>query len=322
MDRNKMLYRNLMEAIRQKIPDEKSLANLLTQILQIEKDAVYRRIKGKVPFSFLEIVIISEKLDISLDHIVSSDYAKSRPSKFLIDDSIDPTANYYIILDQVVNFLKTAKDKKGTEGGEATNNLPQPLYHLYDNISRYFLFKWKYQYDNSNKKIPYDQIYIPDELRRLQLENVKVNRYLSTGNYVFDNLLFYHLVSEIKLFNSFGLISKEDCRLIKSDLFRIVDDIDSLSKTGRYGDSGNTLNIYISNTNLSVSYCYIITPDVQVSLVKAFTLNGITSMDKETFEKIKNWIEALKRQSTLISGTGEKERILFIDKQYKIIETI
>lgn len=317
-----VLYQNLMETMEQKIPADKSLVNLLTEILQIEKDAVYRRINGKVPFSFFELATISKCLDISLDHIVSSDYSKSRPSRLLINDSIDPTAHYYIILEEVVNILRSAKDKKGTEGSEATNNLPQPLYLMYDNISKFFLFKWKYQYEAPDKKTPYREVVISDKLRKLQLENVKVNRYLSEGNYIFDDLLFYHLISEIRLFMSNGLISDEDWRLIKADLLRILDDICTLSKAGHYEDSGNAINIYVSNTNIPTSYCYIKTPEQRVSLIKAFSLNGIISVDKDTFDKLKHWTDSLKRQSTLISGAGEKERIQFIDKQYSIIETI
>lgn len=109
---NHTLYQNLMEAISQKIPRNKNLVNVLTEILQIEKEAVYRRVNGKVPFSFLEIVTISEKLDFSLDHIVSPVYSKSKPSQFLITEFFDPTADHYIILGEIINFLKLTKAKK------------------------------------------------------------------------------------------------------------------------------------------------------------------------------------------------------------------
>jgi len=321
MDRH-ILYQNLMEAINQKIPRDKNLVNFLMEILQLEKEAVYRRINGKVPFSFLEIATISDKLDFSLDDIVSPDYSKSRPSRFLITEFIDPTANYYTVLEEIVNLLKSTEGKIGTEGCEVTNSLPQPLYLMYENISRYFLFKWKIHNGYTSNITPYNQISIPEELRELQLENIKVSQYLSKSNYIFDNLLFYHIIHEIKLYMSMDLISPEESQLIKTDLHYIVDEIEILARRGAYPDSGNSLNIYVSNINIPTSYCYIQTDDEQISLVKAFSINGVTSTDRRIFEKMKGWIDSIKRQSTLISQTGERERTLFIDEQRKIIESL
>lgn len=316
----KLIYQNLWEAIRLKIPVDNDLVKVLSRMLQLEEDIVYKRIKEKDQFSFSELVIISEKLDISLDYIVNSLNTKKKAIQFQFDNSIDPTSHHYIVLNGVVNLLKSAKNKKNTEGGEATNTIPQPLYLKYENISRYFLFKWKCQFNSEITR--YNDVVIPNKLRKLQLDNVKAVQYLSTTDYVFDNLLFYYVVSEIKLFNSNNLISDKDLQLIKADLFRILEDITLLSKTGLYKDSGNSLNIYISNTNLSASYCYIQTPKLQMSLLKAFSLNGVTSVDKEIFEMLKNRIYTLKRHSTLISATGEKERLQFIDNQYKMVEEI
>lgn len=318
---SKLIYQNVLHAISKKIPADQNMVNVIDNMLQLGKDKVYRRINGEVPFSFLELAIISKKLDISLDHIVSSEYVKKQPSEFIFDGSVNPASHYYILLEEIVNLLKSANGKDGTEGGEATNNIPQPLYFMYENISRYFLFKWKCQFENS-EKISYEKVTIPKKLRKLQLDNIKAFQYLSNTDYIFDNLLFRHLVSEIKSFKLNNLISYKDCQLIKSDLFKILNDINELSKTGCFKESGNTLNIYISNTEIHTSYCYIRTPDQKVSLVKAFSLNGITAVDEETFNKVKVWTDSLKRQSTLISVTGEKERVEFIDEQYKIIETI
>lgn len=60
----------LIEAIKKKIPSKGSIANLLMDILYIGKEAIYRRLRGEVPFTFAEAAIISRKLEISLDDII------------------------------------------------------------------------------------------------------------------------------------------------------------------------------------------------------------------------------------------------------------
>lgn len=321
MDRD-ILYQNLMEAIKQKIPLNKNVVNVLMEILQLQKEAVYRRISGKVPFSFFEIVTISEKLDFSLDDIVNPSYSNSKPSGFLITEFIDPTANYYTVLEEMVMLLRSLKENENAEGCEATNTLPQPIYLMHENISRYFLFKWELQNRERSEIIPYKDITIPPKLREIQLENAHVIENLHTGNYIFDNLLFHHLAEEIKLFRSIDLISEEECRLIKADLFSILEFIQNLAKKGHYENSGNKINIYISAITIPTSYCYIRTDEIQLSLIKAFSINGVTSTEKKIFEKVKCWLDSFKRHSTLISQTGEKERTHFINDQRLAIQSI
>ena len=50
--------------MKEKIPDGVNLANTLMDILYIGKEAVYRRLRGEVPFTLNEASIISKKLDI------------------------------------------------------------------------------------------------------------------------------------------------------------------------------------------------------------------------------------------------------------------
>lgn len=65
-----LLYDTILNAIREKIPNRIILANTLAELLNIEKEAVYRRLRGEVAFSFVEIAAISSSLGISLDNIV------------------------------------------------------------------------------------------------------------------------------------------------------------------------------------------------------------------------------------------------------------
>lgn len=74
-----LLYNDLLEAIKSRIPQKSKLANTLVNLLFIEKEAVYRRLRGDVPFTFAEIAIIAKSLGISLDNVVGSDISRSRP---------------------------------------------------------------------------------------------------------------------------------------------------------------------------------------------------------------------------------------------------
>ncbi len=60
---------NLIEAAKEKFPPKGQLADMLMDTLYIGKEAIYRRLRGEVPFTFQEAAIISKELGISLDRI-------------------------------------------------------------------------------------------------------------------------------------------------------------------------------------------------------------------------------------------------------------
>ena len=61
---------NLIEAMKDKLPVKGKLADMLMDTLYIGKEAVYRRLRGEVPFTFKEAALVSRKLGISLDTII------------------------------------------------------------------------------------------------------------------------------------------------------------------------------------------------------------------------------------------------------------
>ncbi len=319
---NEILYKNLMEVLQQKYPLRVNLANTLMDILSIEKEATYRRLRGEVPFSFSEIAIISRKMGISIDNIIGADTPKSRPFHMKFTEHFEPTEKDYAILEEFVNILRNLKNDPNSEGGEATSVLPQPLYLMHEHVSKFHLFKWKYLYENKSKNIRFGDIVIPERLRKIQLENVMVAKYVASTSYILDNLLFTYLVNDINYFKSVYMINEDDAQQIKKELFIILNELEELTVSGHFIDTNNKIDIYISGVNFPTCYCYIASSNVRVTLLKAFVLNGVTSSDDKVFEELKGWMHSLKRQSILITQSAEKQRIAFFEKQRKIIESL
>lgn len=53
---------NLIEAMKEKLPLKGKLADMLMDTLYIGKEAVYRRLRGEVPFTLQEAALVSRKL--------------------------------------------------------------------------------------------------------------------------------------------------------------------------------------------------------------------------------------------------------------------
>ena len=67
----------LIEAAKEKMPTGTNLANTLMDILYIGKEAIYRRLRGEVPFTLAEAAVISRKLGISLDKMIGVSFSNN-----------------------------------------------------------------------------------------------------------------------------------------------------------------------------------------------------------------------------------------------------
>ena len=68
----KAVVNELISTMREVTPKEGNLANILMDILCMSKEAIYRRLRGEVAFTFSEVAIIAGQLGISLDKIIGN----------------------------------------------------------------------------------------------------------------------------------------------------------------------------------------------------------------------------------------------------------
>ena len=50
--------RQFFEEIREKLPEKNQLVNIVSELLHLHKDAVYRRVRGNTPLTMEEIKIL------------------------------------------------------------------------------------------------------------------------------------------------------------------------------------------------------------------------------------------------------------------------
>lgn len=75
------LQNKFIEAIMKKLPSNELLVSYISRIINLGKEAAYRRIRGQVEFSFSEVLTIIEDLDIPFLELTSnkSEYVIFRP---------------------------------------------------------------------------------------------------------------------------------------------------------------------------------------------------------------------------------------------------
>lgn len=319
---DKSLHDIFIDILRNKIPDHASLANNLVDMLYIGKEAVYRRLRGEVPFTFNEISVIARRMGISLDQLIGTVSERNRPFTFKITRFAYPEEIDYVMIKEYVNLLQNARDEDSdTEMGIAAKMIPDALHLRYKNITRFYLFKWLYQYDNIEGIKKFHEVESTEEMLSILDESKDLYNYIKDVYYIFDKMIFKNIVDDIKYFEKIGLILRKDVEELQESLFSLVDYLENLAITG-VNEVGNKVRLYISNVNFEAGYCYLNSEKYKLNMVRIFTLYDIYSLDHYSLTTASKWMQSLKRGSILISESGEMQRLIFFKEQREIISSL
>jgi hypothetical protein len=314
-------YRKFIEILKETIPEKGKLCTLLVDLLIIEKEAVYRRLRGDVPFSFVEIVKISRHLNISIDNIIGlvSPY-RNHPFHLNTQDYFHMTELDYKLSKDYIAALQAAGSNPYSEFGSTTSVLPMHTTRMHPPLLRFYVLKWMYLFGSPTAVLPYSKIAYPERLKEYHRQYIEAVQDIKYTYFICDELFLVYLTHDIEYFYSIHLLTDEDVAVLKEEIRFFLDFFEKLAIQGSFSN-GNKMDLYISGVNFETSYSYLSSHNIHISMINAFTLGTVTSVDEQACEKMKIWMQALKRTSTLITG-AEKNRILFFEKQRQILERI
>jgi len=287
---------------------------MLAETLCMEKGAIYRRLRGEVPFSFFEAVNIAEKLNISINSFIYPDSMQIDRFEIAEYASINGEAcsNYLSLID-------LAKNDPQSEFIESASILPVSIFTGFDALTKFYMFKYQYLFSGTESRISFREFNYPDSYLRVFKSYFDGTKHFANTIHVWDYLIFKYLVTDLQFFFSINLISEGDMQLIKRDLLAFVDYIEQISINGCFKETGKSVSIYISDINFNANYLCVKFNDVRISHIKSFLLNSVQSFDKSSYRKMNDWIHSLKRSSTLITQSGAIYRTDFFEKQRMLI---
>lgn len=320
--RYQLLFENFVNIVEGSIPKNTKLSAVLSDILQIEKEAVYRRLRMEVPFTFTEIAMVAQSLGLSIDNIIGAIPQKHRPLMLALIEYVEPSEIDYLMVENYVALTGHLGKMPNSESTMSCGSLPTSVYLKYDNINKFCLFKWMYLHSPAGSVKPFSQIYVTERMRNLQKQLYGALRGFNITNYIWDKLVFHHIVEDIKHFASVYLISEEEVGWLKFELKSLLAEMESMAANGRHEDTGTKINFYVSNINFETDYTYHETDKLRLCMLKAFSLNAAATQDNKAVEKVKDWMKSLKRVSTLISESGEKQRVKFFEQQKAAIDRL
>ena len=146
------LNTEFINLIKEKLPVSANLANTLMDILFLGKEAIYRRLRGEVPFTLAEAAAVSRKLGVSLDELIGSSFQGNALFNLNFIQQDDLIKTYRSIVDTYnVNLFRNVKEEPNSVSVYSSSNLiPQDIgtSNPVRAVKNAALFKWVYQHNN------------------------------------------------------------------------------------------------------------------------------------------------------------------------------
>ena len=309
----------LIAAIQNGTPEYTNPAAILTDKLNIGREAAYRRLRGEVPFTFGEAAVLSAQMNFSLDRAVGAVDFGNVLFRLSFNDYHTALEDYTGVIDQDTLFYREVSSDADAEQAIAGNSFPRMLYMRYEGLTNFKLFKWLYQQglvDCSTTK--FEDMKVPDALLRSYRDLLKEAQLMPATTLVFDGSCTKRWVNAICAFRNMHLITDQSVEMLKGEVLQLLDELEEIAVAGQFR-SGKPVSIYISDMDIEATYCYVAARHYRASCIETFSINSLRSADPGMFEHVKRWITSLSRFATLISCSGELQRIHFFKRQRAIV---
>jgi hypothetical protein len=314
-------YDVFVENLYEKYPKKPQLVEELMKVLNIEREAVYRRLRKEVSFPMHEIIVIAFAWNISLDEIIGINSGlvpfHLQPINYLC-----PSKKEMSNLQKRVKNLEHFKISDDSEYVEVCNKFPRPLTTGFKDLYRLKIFNWAFLYNNDEPYIHLSDVVIPEKLTNEFEKYNKLIKHVRNTSFILDKNIFDYIVSNALYYHSILLITDEEKANIKKDLHSLLDYMFEIASTGCYPETKNKVNIYISHLKINTNYSCHYTNQLRSFRIHAFGKFDICTYEPTMVENFRTWMNLKRRASIQISEVNEKSRIEYFMKQRGIVDVL
>jgi len=316
-----MWYEAFMELLHERYPKNAQLTQEIMDLLCLEREATYRRLRKDVPFTANEIAKMATTWNISLDEIIGVNAGQVSFQMFPFN-YLNPSSKDFSNLQKVIKMLDHLQTTAESEYMEVGNIFPRPFDVLFPTLFRVRVFNWSYYYNNEVSQHLFSQIVVPDNVCAI-LEVYKKNIvHVKNTSFILDEMIFESFVQSVNYFHSVLVITDEEKEDIKKELHNLLDYMTEVANRGYYPETHNNVNIYISQITLNTNYSYFYTEKLKTCRIHAFGKFDISSYEPTMVANFREWMNLKKKSSILISEVNERKRVEFFTQQRRIVDSL
>jgi hypothetical protein len=290
-------------------------------LLNISNDAAYRRMRGETLLDFNETITLCKHYNVNIDEYISGNPYEIKFQYMPMQN--DFMAYYRIYINALRNYLKNIVIDSSPNKKILFSATDIPIFHLckFPLLKAFKIYTWYKLFEKTNESkfssddiISSDLINIFTEISDLyaQIDSVEIWTNNTLNSYL--NLIKYF--HEIDCFNSI-----DDIIQICEQLSALVNHLKGYGEQG-YKQYGASFKLFFSEAELDNNLIYGETDNYKICFIKLYSINAINTSDKTFCDGIKQWFDSIINKSVLISGSSQKQFVLFLKELTGKIEEL
>jgi len=326
MSENLEFQAKFVAQLKSVFPTNISIAEELSDLLEVSTDSIYRRLRCQSSFSFDEVALISQKFGVSVDGLLAQN---SLQVSFNFSPMYQEPMNFENYFKFFAHYLNELASHKGTRIIYAGEDVPVFRHFKFPNISAFKSFYWSKAVLNDKNLIgkKFNPEFVSSEI--IEMNKQTYNTYCRIDRTeIWSQETLTSTLIQIEFFWESGLFESREIALMVIDDIRkmmaeLQDDCDYSGETK--GERRGEFILYNSEVFIG-NNCVLIESGESKMNDRIFlgynTFSSISTYNAAFSKETKMWMENLMKKSLLLSGTGEKQRSKFFNKMEEYISTL
>lgn len=322
----RQLQQELFIQIKEKLPAHLSLVDELCNLLDLSPDSVYRRIRGEKPVTLDELQRICSHYRLSLDQLL---HLETDSVLFEAPGILEtPVQHFEEYMKEMLGRFKYFNSFNRKSIYYLCKDTPFWYFYLFPAMASFKTFFWARTINNdpvlsnksfSIKEFPFRQCFELGQqilIEHTRLETVElwnlesVNSTISQIAYYRDAGIFHHKDDLLAVIDSFILLL--DHLQAQAVLGRKFMPNDHAAQPGDTATPGS-IQFYINELILGNNTILLQLDDKNISMVTYSVLHYLITEDQRFCARASDTFQTLLSRSTLVSGSGEKDRNRFFN---------
>lgn len=309
-----------------KCSENQNLSLVLAEILHINRDAAYRRIRGETLLNIEELQVLCTHFDISFDTLIhnSPDQVSFSFQSLYNAESLED------YLKGILGFLKIMQQSSDCSLTLVAMDLPIFRQLAFKNLREFMIYYWQktvLQRDTL-KNLRFELYEMSEELNEL-LEEISHIYFDIESTEIWSPETLVSTFKRIEYYHEAGyFMQQESIAQILNDIEKLIEQLRGESETGIKKRSSDFVS-YESSLQLFNAEVYLSNNMFQVekegrtyNYLTYNTINSIMSSSNQITTECNQWVEHLKRNSVLLSRVSQKYREYFFSHLFNQLEQI
>ena len=316
------------DKLKQSVSQNISLANEISELLEISPDGAYRRMRGESVLSLDELSILCKHYKISPDIITS---CEENSATFFFNKMIEDEKGIINYFTSILDDLKRINSCQNKHIIYASGDLPLFMQFISPEYSAFKMFFWKKavlslpSMDGSKFSISDIDPNITELSKNISETYVKIpSTEIWHQDTISSNLNLIEFAWESGMFKS-----QADAVSICKKLSEIVSLIEKQAgksskfcNEDRWLENEGNFNMYQSEFVLMNNHILVTAGPVKSLYLTHNTFNSMSTTNAVFCNETEEWLKNMIRKSTLISGVGEKQRHKFFKISQEKIDSL